>query len=90
QNKRVARIAFKELWGIVQLVWVLVLLAGIEGYSRLMGWYDFAIKRDRHVVWDMAWSQKQNIQGVRDQNHQREESFVVQARTQAERKKALP
>ncbi len=86
QNKRVARIAFKELWGIVQLVWVLVLLAGIEAYSRAMGWYDFAVKRDRHVVWDMAWSQKQNVQDVREQNHKRDESFVVQARTQAERK----
>jgi len=86
QNSRVARIAFKEFWGIVQLIWVLFLLAAIEGYSRLMGWYDFAIKRDRHVVWDMAWSQKQNVQGVRDSNLQRDDSFVVQARTQTERK----
>jgi cellulose synthase/poly-beta-1,6-N-acetylglucosamine synthase-like glycosyltransferase len=86
QNGRVARIAFKELWGIVQLVWVLFLLAAIEGYSRAMGWYDFAIKRDRHVVWDMAWSQKQNVHSVREANHQRDESFVVQARTQSERK----
>ena len=62
------------------------LLAGIEGYSRLMGWYDFAIKRDRHVVWDMAWTQKQNVQSVRETNQQRDESFVVQTRTQAERK----
>jgi hypothetical protein len=86
QNRRVARIAFKEFWGIVQLVWVLFLLALIEGYSRAMGWYDFAIKRDRHVVWDMAWSQKQNVQGVRELNGKRDESFVVQSRTQAERK----
>ena len=88
QNRRVARIAFKELWGIVQLVWVLVLLAGIEGYSRLMGWYDFAIKRDRHVVWDMAWTQKQNVQGVRDhQPWQRETSFCGATHTQTERKR---
>lgn len=86
QNGRVARIAFKELWGIVQIVWVLALLAVIEGYSRLMGWYDFAIKRDRHVVWDMAWSQKQDVQGARETNSHREESFVVQSRTQVERK----
>lgn len=86
QNKRVARIAFKEVWGIVQLLWVLFLLAGIEAWSRLMGWYDFAVKRDRHVVWDMAWSQKQNVHDVRQSNQQRDESFVVQNRTQVERK----
>lgn len=86
QNGRVARIAFKELWGIVRLVWVLALLAGIELYSRVMGWYDFAVKRDRHVVWDMAWSQKQNVQGVRNHNQTRDESFVMQTRTQVERK----
>jgi cellulose synthase/poly-beta-1,6-N-acetylglucosamine synthase-like glycosyltransferase len=86
QNGRVARAASKELWGIVQLLWVLFLLAAIEGYSRVLGWYDFAVKRDRHVVWDMAWTQKQNVQDVRTANQQREESFVVQARTQAERK----
>lgn len=86
QNKRVARIAWKEFWGIAQLVWVLVLLAAIEGYSRIMGWYDFAIKRDRHVVWDMAWSQKQDVQDVREANQRRDNSFVVQTRTQAERK----
>lgn len=86
QNKRVARIAFKELWGIVQLVWVLGLLALIEGYSRLMGWYDFAVRQDRHVVWDMAWTQKQNVHQVRQANGKRDESFAVQQRTQAEQK----
>ena len=70
----------------MQLVWVLALLAFIEGYSRLMGWYDLAVKHDRHVVWDMAWTQKQNVQSVRQSNQQREESFVVQTRTQVERK----
>lgn len=83
QNRRVARIAWKELWGIVQLVWVLFLLAVIEGWSRLMGWYDFAVKRDRHVVWNMAWSQKQNVQGVRNDAQTRRESFAVSSRTQA-------
>lgn len=83
QNRRVARIAWKELWGIVQLVWVLFLLAVIEGWSRLMGWYDFAVKRDRHVVWNMAWSQKQNVQGVRNDAQARRESFAVSSRTQA-------
>ena len=83
QNKRVAKVAWKELWGIVQLAWVLFLLAAIEGWSRLMGWYDYAVKQDRHVVWNMAWSQKQNVQGVRSENQTRSESFVVSSRTQA-------
>jgi cellulose synthase/poly-beta-1,6-N-acetylglucosamine synthase-like glycosyltransferase len=83
-NSRVARIASKELWGIVRLVWVLFLLAFIEGWSRLLGWYDFAIKRDRHVVWNMAWSQKQDVQDVRQtrENNKAGESFSIQTRTQ--------
>ena len=66
QNQRVIKVALKELWGVVRLLWVLFLLAVLEGWSRLLGWYDFAIKRDRHVVWDMAWTQKQNVREVRE------------------------
>ena len=86
QNRRVARIAFKELWGIVRLVWVIFLLAFIEGMSRVLGWYDFAIKRDRHVVWNMAWTQKQNVQDGRvlRENGNGKESFTIQTRTQLE------
>jgi cellulose synthase/poly-beta-1,6-N-acetylglucosamine synthase-like glycosyltransferase len=65
QNGRVLRIAFKEVIGVIKLLWVLFLLAVVEAWSRLLGWYDFAIKRDRHVAWDMAWSQKQDVQAVR-------------------------
>jgi glycosyltransferase involved in cell wall biosynthesis len=61
QNTRVAKIALKEIWGAIRLVWALFLLAILESYSRLMGWYDFAVKKDRHVVWEMAWSQKTNV-----------------------------
>lgn len=65
QNSRVMRIAFKELWGVIRLIWVLFLLAVLEGWSRVLGWYDFAVKRDRHVVWNMAWTQKQDVQTIR-------------------------
>jgi cellulose synthase/poly-beta-1,6-N-acetylglucosamine synthase-like glycosyltransferase len=87
ENRRVARIAFKELWGIVRLVWVLFLLAFIEAASRVLGWYDFAIKRDRHVVWNMAWTQKQNVKDVRQhrENGASTESFSIQKHTQLER-----
>ncbi|MEZ4713508.1 MAG: glycosyltransferase [Caldilineaceae bacterium] len=67
QNRRVARIAFNEVWGVVRLLWVLFLLAVLEGWSRVLGWYDFAVKRDRHVVWNMAWTQKQDVQSIRRQ-----------------------
>ena len=66
QNSRVARIAFRELWGAVRLIFTLFLLAACESWSRFLGWYDFAIKRERHVVWDMAYSQKQNVQQLRE------------------------
>jgi hypothetical protein len=66
QNTRVAKIALKEIWGAVRLVWTLFLLAVLEGWSRLLGWYDFAIKKDRHVVWDMAWSQKADVSVERE------------------------
>ncbi len=67
QNQRVLRVAFKEVVGVIKLLWVLFLLALIEGYSRLLGWYDFAIKRDRHVIWNMAWTQKQDVHNVRQE-----------------------
>ncbi len=85
-NSRVARIAVKELWGVVRLAWVIFLLAAIEGWSRIMGWYDFAVKRERHVVWNMAWTQKQNVSDVRNNRNGGAESFVVNTRTQVEQK----
>ena len=63
----VARIAFNEVWGVVRLLWVLFLLAVLEAWSRVLGWYDFAVKRDRHVIWNMAWTQKQDVQSIRRQ-----------------------
>lgn len=77
QNRRVLRVALNELWGVVQLLWVLFLLALLEGWSRLLGWYDFAIKRDRHVVWKMAWTQKQNVSEVRQSTSESSSSFAV-------------
>ena len=67
QNQRVMRVAFKEVWGVIQTLWLFFLLGTLEGWSRLLGWYDFAVKRDRHVVWDMAWTQKQNVHEARAQ-----------------------
>ncbi len=65
QNTRVAKVALKELWGAIRLIYTLMLLGVLEGWARLLGWYDFAIKKDRHVVWDMAWSQKSDVDAER-------------------------
>ncbi len=62
-NVRVARLAVGEAWGAikrtVRLLYVLTALAAIEVYSRILGSYDYYIKRDKHVVWDMAWTTKE-------------------------------
>lgn len=57
--------ALRELASVVRLAWVIFLLAAVEVWSRNFGWYDFAISRNRPVVWDMAWSQKKDVQGER-------------------------
>jgi cellulose synthase/poly-beta-1,6-N-acetylglucosamine synthase-like glycosyltransferase len=73
QNTRVVRVALNELWGAVRLIWTLVLLGVLEGWARALGWYDFAIKKDRHVIWDMAWSQKSDVGAERQEADDRED-----------------
>jgi biofilm PGA synthesis N-glycosyltransferase PgaC len=62
-NTRVARLALGEAWRAVshtaRLLYVFAALAAIEFYSRVLGSYDYYIKRDKHVVWDMAWTTKE-------------------------------
>lgn len=69
RKRKVALIAVRQawqaVWGAVRLVYVLGLLAVLEGGSRFLGWYDFAIRRERHVIWDMAWSQKADVDDER-------------------------
>jgi biofilm PGA synthesis N-glycosyltransferase PgaC len=59
ENSRVLRIALEEVWGAIRLIYMLAALASIEALSRLLGAYDYYIKREKHVVWDMAWTTKQ-------------------------------
>jgi cellulose synthase/poly-beta-1,6-N-acetylglucosamine synthase-like glycosyltransferase len=61
QNTRVLKVALREVWGAIRLLYTLGLLAVLEGWARLLGWYDFAIKKERHTVWDMVWTQKANL-----------------------------
>ncbi len=80
QNQRVARVAITQVWNAVRLLGVLFLLAILEAWSRLLGWYDFAIKNERHVIWDMAWTQKQDVQNERrhhERNNETQRPFGV-------------
>ncbi len=62
-NLRVARLGLSEAWAAVtrtlRLLYVLTALAAIEVFSRILGSYDYYIKRDKHVVWDVAWTTKE-------------------------------
>jgi poly-beta-1,6-N-acetyl-D-glucosamine synthase len=67
QHQRVAKVALREVWGATRLVGVLMLLAVLEAWSRVLGLYDYTVGHDRHVVWDMAWSQKRDVSVAREQ-----------------------
>jgi cellulose synthase/poly-beta-1,6-N-acetylglucosamine synthase-like glycosyltransferase len=56
---RLLKLAFEEVWGAVRLIWILGVLAVLEGYSRVLGWWDYRIHKRTHVVWDIAWSTKE-------------------------------
>jgi cellulose synthase/poly-beta-1,6-N-acetylglucosamine synthase-like glycosyltransferase len=64
QNTRVVRLALGEVWGAVRLVATLGILAVLEAYSRVLGAWDYRVKKRKHVVWDMAWTTKDPGQGV--------------------------
>ncbi len=64
QNTRVVRIALEEVWGAVRLVATLVVLATLEAYSRMLGAWDYRIRKRNHLVWDMAWTTKDPGKGV--------------------------
>lgn len=55
---RVLRLAIGEVWGALRLIWALGLMAVLEAYSRLLGAYDYHIKGEKHIVWDIAWTTK--------------------------------
>jgi poly-beta-1,6-N-acetyl-D-glucosamine synthase len=59
ETNRVARIAVDEMWKAARLIITLVWLALVEAFARLLGAFDYYIRRDKHVVWDIAWTTKQ-------------------------------
>ncbi len=57
-NWRVVRLWLGELFGAFRLIYVLIAVASIEVFSRLLGAYDYYVRKKKHVVWDMAWTTK--------------------------------
>lgn len=60
-NRRVARAAWREVKQALWLLYALSVLAFVEGLSRVLGSYDYYVRRRKHVIWDMAWSQKGDV-----------------------------
>jgi cellulose synthase/poly-beta-1,6-N-acetylglucosamine synthase-like glycosyltransferase len=58
-SPRLLKLAFEEIWGALRLIWVLGVLAILEGYSRMLGWWDYRVHKRTHVVWDIAWTTKE-------------------------------
>lgn len=56
---RLFKLALDEIWGALRLIWILGVLAFLEGYARLLGWWDYHIHHRTHVVWDIAWTTKE-------------------------------
>jgi len=56
---RLLKLALEEIWGAVRLIWILGVLAALEGYSRMLGWWDYRVHNRTHVVWDIAWTTKE-------------------------------
>jgi biofilm PGA synthesis N-glycosyltransferase PgaC len=59
ESGRVLRLAWGELVGALRLIWLLFALASIEAISRVLGWWDYRIRKQKHVVWDIAWTTKE-------------------------------
>lgn len=55
---RVLRIGFDEVWNALRLIGTLGALAMVEAIARGLGAYDYYIKGNKHVVWDIAWTTK--------------------------------
>jgi cellulose synthase/poly-beta-1,6-N-acetylglucosamine synthase-like glycosyltransferase len=56
---RLAKLALEEIFGAFRLIWILGVLAFVEGYSRVLGWWDYKVHKRTHVVWDIAWTTKE-------------------------------
>lgn len=58
ETGRVLRIATDEVSKAMRLILTLFSLALVEALARLLGTYDYYIKGDKQVIWDIAWTTK--------------------------------
>jgi len=68
ETGRVARIALDELGNALRLIVTLGWLALVEAFARVLGTYDYYVKGDKHIVWDIAWTTKQVEQEPSEQS----------------------
>jgi biofilm PGA synthesis N-glycosyltransferase PgaC len=68
ETGRVARIALDELGNALRLIVTLIWLALVEAFARVLGTYDYYVKGDKHIVWDIAWTTKQVEQKPSEQS----------------------
>lgn len=57
-NWRVVRLWLGEIWGALQLIYTLIAIAVVEAFARLLGAFDYYVRGDKHVIWDIAWTTK--------------------------------
>jgi len=60
-NRLVLKVAWREVRSALWLLYALTVLAFVEGVSRVLGAWDYYVRKRKHVVWDMAWSQKGDV-----------------------------
>jgi cellulose synthase/poly-beta-1,6-N-acetylglucosamine synthase-like glycosyltransferase len=58
ETERVLRIAMDEVGKAIRLIVTLASLALVEAFARLLGTYDYYVKGDKQVVWNIAWTTK--------------------------------
>jgi cellulose synthase/poly-beta-1,6-N-acetylglucosamine synthase-like glycosyltransferase len=58
ETGRVLRIAGDEVAKALRLIVTLFSLAFVEAVARALGTYDYYVKGDKQVVWDIAWTTK--------------------------------
>jgi cellulose synthase/poly-beta-1,6-N-acetylglucosamine synthase-like glycosyltransferase len=58
ETGRVLRIAMDEVGKAIRLIVTLASLALVEAFARLLGTYDYYVKGDKQVVWNIAWTTK--------------------------------
>ena len=60
-NRLVMKVAWREVKSALWLLYALTVLALVEATSRVLGSWDYYVRKRKHVVWDMAWSQKGDV-----------------------------